>query len=149
MWWWCDFFNTIYVLSHMHSENPEGTKVIVGSMNMRYISDTARNRTHNLFRPKREPIPLDHNDGRMVRHTMMWWWIGWRILLWQGHYIDVQHHIAREQIILCSTIENNETKLLRWIDGLSDHSISQTQITSFFSALIVRYVCMMCPGIWC
>ena len=32
-------------------------------MNMGYISDTARNRTHNLFRPKREPIPLGHSDG--------------------------------------------------------------------------------------
>ena len=33
-------------------------------MNMGYISDTARNQTHNLFRPKREPIPLGHSDGR-------------------------------------------------------------------------------------
>ena len=49
--------------SHMYPENPEGTQVIVGSMNMGYISDTARNRTHNLFRPKREPIPLGHSDG--------------------------------------------------------------------------------------
>ena len=48
----------------MYPENPEGTQVIVGSMNMGYISDTARNRTHNLFRPKREPIPLGHSDGR-------------------------------------------------------------------------------------
>ena len=32
-------------------------------MNMGYISDTARNRTHDLFRPKREPIPLGHSDG--------------------------------------------------------------------------------------
>ena len=48
----------------MYPENPEGTRVIVGSRNMGYISDTARNRTHNLFRPKREPIPLDHSDGR-------------------------------------------------------------------------------------
>ena len=46
----------------MYPENPEGTQVIVGSMNMGYISDTARNRTHNLFRPKREPLPLDHSD---------------------------------------------------------------------------------------
>ena len=46
----------------MYPENPEGTQVIVGSMNMGYISDTARNRTHNLFRPKRESIPLGHND---------------------------------------------------------------------------------------
>ena len=37
------FFNTIFVSSHMYLENPEGTQVIVGSMNMGYISDTARN----------------------------------------------------------------------------------------------------------
>ena len=47
----------------MYPENPEGTQVIVGSMNMGYISDTARNRTHNQFRFKREPIPLGHSDG--------------------------------------------------------------------------------------
>ena len=46
----------------MYPENPEGTQVIVGSMNMEYISDTARNRTHNLLRPKREPKPLGHSD---------------------------------------------------------------------------------------
>ena len=57
------FKNTIFVSSHMYPENPEGTQVIVGSMNMAYISDTARNRTHNLFRPKRESIPLGHSDG--------------------------------------------------------------------------------------
>ena len=45
----------------MYPENPERTQVIVGSMNMEYISDTARNRIHNLFRPKREPIPLGHS----------------------------------------------------------------------------------------
>ena len=53
--------------SHVYPENPEGTQVIVGSMNMGYISDTAWNRTHNLFRPKREPIPLGHSDGRSSR----------------------------------------------------------------------------------
>ena len=58
------FLTQFFVSSHIHSENPEGTQVIVGSMNMEYISDTARNRTHNLFRPKREPIPLGHSDGR-------------------------------------------------------------------------------------
>ena len=47
----------------MYPENPEGTQIIVGSMNMGYISDTARNRTHNLLRPKRESIPLGHSDG--------------------------------------------------------------------------------------
>ena len=88
------FFNTIFVSSCMFPENPEGTQVIVGSMNMGYdiiiiiiiidlispllqmskgntiyrfirnISDTARNPTHNLFRPKCAPIPLGHSDGK-------------------------------------------------------------------------------------
>ena len=53
----------------MYPKNPEGTRVIVGSMNMEYISDTARNRTHNLFRPKREPIPLGHNDDYLIRNV--------------------------------------------------------------------------------
>ena len=64
------FLNTIFVLSHMYPENLEGTQVIVGSMNMGYLSDTARNRTHNLFRPKREPIPLCHSDGRLIPSGM-------------------------------------------------------------------------------
>ena len=74
------FFNTIFVSSHMYPQ--KGTQVIIGSMNMGYISDTpswktmdvklmmmmmmmmtARNRTHNLFHPKREPIPLGQSDG--------------------------------------------------------------------------------------
>ena len=59
------FFNTVFVSSHMYPENPEGTQVIVGSMNMGYISNTARNRTHNLFRPKREPIPLTRPQLRI------------------------------------------------------------------------------------
>ena len=33
------FFNTIIVSSHMYPENPEGTQVIVGSMNMGYSSE--------------------------------------------------------------------------------------------------------------
>ena len=57
------FLNTIFVSSHMYPENPEGTQVIVGSVNMGYISNTARNRAHNLFCPKREPIPLGHGNG--------------------------------------------------------------------------------------
>ena len=60
------FSNTIFVSSHMYPENPEGTQVIVGSMNMGYISNTTRNRTHNPFRPKREPIPLCHSDGHTI-----------------------------------------------------------------------------------
>ena len=32
------FFNTVFVSSHMYPENQEGTQVIVGSMNMGYIS---------------------------------------------------------------------------------------------------------------
>ena len=33
----------------MYPDNPEETQVIVGSMNMGYISDTAMNQTHNPF----------------------------------------------------------------------------------------------------
>ena len=64
------FLNTIFVSSHMYPENPEGTQVIVGSMNLEFISDTARNRTHNLFRPKCAPIPLGHNDGQLITITI-------------------------------------------------------------------------------
>ena len=49
----------------MYPENPEGTQV--GSLNMGYIYDTARNRTHNLFRPKWEPISLGHRGGFVVK----------------------------------------------------------------------------------
>ena len=55
-----NFFNRSFVLSYMYPENSEGTQVIVGSKNMEYLSDTARNWTHNLFHPKREPISLRH-----------------------------------------------------------------------------------------
>ena len=60
---WQVFLKTIFVSSHMYPENPEGTQIIVCLMNMGYVSDTARTRTRNLFRPKREPIPLGHSDG--------------------------------------------------------------------------------------
>ena len=33
------FFNTIFVSSHMYPENPERSQVIVGSMNLGYLSD--------------------------------------------------------------------------------------------------------------
>ena len=62
-----DFF-TQFLCQAICTQRPEGTQVIVGSMNMGYTSDTARNRTHNLFRPKREPIPLVHNDGQNDRN---------------------------------------------------------------------------------
>ena len=52
-------FNTICVSSRMYPENTDGTQVIVGSMNMGYISDSVRNQTHNLSYLKRDPIPLD------------------------------------------------------------------------------------------
>ena len=47
----------------MYPENPEGTRVIVGSMNMGYVSDTARTLTCNLFHPQCMPIPIGHSDG--------------------------------------------------------------------------------------
>ena len=80
-------FNTIFVSSHMYPENPEGAQVIVGSViNMGYISDTAGNRAYNLFRPKREPIPLGHGDERF--------WITWTMRLpelwvWADRRLDL------------------------------------------------------------
>ena len=65
------FVNTIFVSSQLYPENPEWTQVIVGSMNMGYISDTARNRTHNLFHPKQELIPLGHSDGCVVHFFIL------------------------------------------------------------------------------
>ena len=59
-------------MPHIYTENPEETRVIVGSMNMGYGSDTARNRTHNLFRPKCAPIPGD-SDGLLVPMRPRWW----------------------------------------------------------------------------
>ena len=47
----------------MYPENLEGTQVIVGSIYMGYVSDTARIRTSNPFRLMCAPIPLDHSDG--------------------------------------------------------------------------------------
>ena len=69
------FFNTVFVSSHMYPENPEGTPIIVGSMNIGYISDTARNQTHNLFRLKWEQIPLGHSDGHsdeLIKSEIFW-----------------------------------------------------------------------------
>ena len=54
----------------MYPENSGETQVIVIYMNMGYdiYRDTARNRTHNLFRPKCAPIPLGHSDGLYADH---------------------------------------------------------------------------------
>ena len=67
-------FSTQFLCQAICTQEPRigGTQVIVGSMSMGYISDTARNRTHNLFRPKREPMPLGHNDGRMLMEILMY-----------------------------------------------------------------------------
>ena len=49
----------------MYPERSEETRVILGSINMGYVSDTARNQTRNLFHRKRAPVLLGHNDGQM------------------------------------------------------------------------------------
>ena len=41
------FFKHNFCVKPYVPREPEATQVIVGSMNMGYISDTARNRTHN------------------------------------------------------------------------------------------------------
>ena len=58
-------FNLFFVSSDTYPENPKWNQVIVGSMNIGYVCDTARNRTLYLFRPKREPIILGQSDGQL------------------------------------------------------------------------------------
>ena len=62
------FFKHNFCIKPYLARVSEGTQVIVGSMNMGYISDTARNRTHKLFHPKREPIPLGHSVSIIVHN---------------------------------------------------------------------------------
>ena len=60
------FFNTIFLLSsHVYPDNPEMDPSIHRFYEhvICYISDTVRNRTRNLFRPKYKPIPLGHSYG--------------------------------------------------------------------------------------
>ena len=91
------FFNTIFVSSHMYPENPGGTQVIVGSVNMGYISDTARNRTHNLFHPRREPIPLSHSDGLLQ-------WIS-------GRYASIPNSLVSTCLTCCAISRPESTKM--------------------------------------
>ena len=62
-------FNTSFVSSQMYPDNPEGTRVIVGSiiMNMRcdiYSTCQESNSQPVPFQlPKCAPIPLGHSDG--------------------------------------------------------------------------------------
>ena len=57
----------------MYPENPEGTRVILGYMNMGYdIFPTLPGLgIHNLFHLKRVQIPLGHSGGHSNRH------VGW------------------------------------------------------------------------
>ena len=62
-----EFLNTIFVLSHYVLREPRrDPSNRIGSMNMGYVSDTARIRTPNLFHPECAPISLyiGHSDRR-------------------------------------------------------------------------------------
>ena len=93
----------------MYPENPEGTQVIVGSMNMGYISDTIRNRTHNLIRHKREPIPLGHSDGLENDSVKS---IVTVSDSWNNAVQSFLFHLNQIQI---SGKQNNRSKLRAWI----------------------------------
>ena len=80
-------FNTIFVSRHMLPREPrrDPRNCRFSEHGIWYISDTARNRTHNLFPPKCAPIPLGHIDGFYILYQMspyifQWWSIfpkGW------------------------------------------------------------------------
>ena len=61
-----------FVSSHMYPENLEGIRIIAGSMNMGYVSETARTQTRNLLHPKCAPIPLGHGDGFSFSFSTPW-----------------------------------------------------------------------------
>jgi hypothetical protein len=78
---------------YVYPENLEGTREIVGSMNMGYVSDTVRNRTHNLFHSKCASIPLGHCDGLWVPMRPRWW--SWRRLT-IGTYVIQPADVVRD-----------------------------------------------------
>ena len=49
------------------------------SDSIKYISDTAGNRTHNLFRHKCSPIPLGHSDGQFSSIPGLVWDVGYQL----------------------------------------------------------------------
>ena len=57
------FFSTQFLYQAICTQRT--LRVIVGSTNMGYVSDTARTRTRNLFHPMCTPIPLSHSDGSL------------------------------------------------------------------------------------
>ena len=111
------FFNTIFVSSRMYPENPEGTQLIVGSMNMGYdISDPARNRTHNLFCPKREPIPLGH--AATVTDN------DWLCSLSADAVINIQLTSNDQQYLICYISHGQEFKECPYCRVLHDITVS-------------------------
>ena len=100
------FLKTVFVSSHMYPENPEGTQVIVGSMDMRYISDTARNQTLNLFCPKREPFPLGNSDGHIcqVPTCLLLYWCTIVTRIWCRCYV--------KQEVFCGHEINNNLDII-------------------------------------
>ena len=81
----------------MYPENPEGTQVIVGFMNMGYDiypTLTGIELTTYSVRPKCAPIPLGHSDGQNhIRAARM------QILNVSG-YLELNHaiHISKERV---------------------------------------------------
>ena len=74
------FLNTIFVSSQIYPENPEGTQVIVGSMNMEYISDTAiiliiRNKIQNYFDHCCFCLCREGGSCMAQMRTIVWSWI--------------------------------------------------------------------------
>ena len=111
------FFNTIFVPSHMYPENPEGTQIIVGSMNMGYISDIARNRIHSLFRLKKEPIPLGHSGGllcsrRLYNQLRSWWKLG--MVLRRSMKVGFRRGLKLSRYWRMCNIMNPESIIFYW-----------------------------------
>ena len=110
----------------MYPENPEETQVIVGSMNMGYISDTAMNRTHNPFRPKWEPIPLSYSDSLLHLHCLPRFQnFSWSLYLCSIGKVDdlIPHVVKAARIVLTNpsnqvSVEHFELLKKQWTDNM-------------------------------
>ena len=108
----------------MYPENPEGTQVIVGSMNMGYISDTVRNRAHDLSRPKREPIPLGHSSYMNLIRS--------EIFCFRKQH-DIKMTSIRDDIFRSSSSHDIYTSMTTDDTCLSSGISALTQTTSYAS----------------
>ena len=123
----------------MYPENPEGTQVILGSMNMGYISVTARNRTHNLFHPKWESIPLDHSEGLSFNPGL---------LKFQMRQTSMAHSPDLTANSWMKTMSTIWSRSFSGIPTEMEHRIILIQMTTTMASRISKMMMQMVTAFW-